>query len=98
MNDEQSPLRMKHTERGFWMYLAAYLCFFSGVLIMVGELLEWAFGGERPDLAAGSSVLLIAAFILLLLENTRLKERIRELERKTQAHQAADSAAATQSN
>ncbi len=96
MNKEQDPLRMKHTERGFWMYAAAYLCFGTGILMMVGDLVPWAVGGEPPDLAAGASVLLVAAFNFCILDNTPLKERIRELEQKTQADQPTDTLEATE--
>lgn len=46
---QESDLRMKHTDPGFWEFVSAYLLLLSGGLLTAINLLECAFTGEEFD-------------------------------------------------
>jgi len=64
---------MKHTDPGFWQFAIAYILVGSGTLIIVFEILDWAFVGTKLSLVSGLFSIWLGVITL-----ARLKRAIKD--------------------
>jgi membrane associated rhomboid family serine protease len=60
---------MKHTEPGFWRYFWAYLLICAGTVVILTEIVDWAwFGSKKTSLASGIISIWLGIMLLTILK------------------------------
>ncbi|MFA5794637.1 MAG: hypothetical protein WC980_06175 [Candidatus Brocadiia bacterium] len=57
---------MKSTEPGFWGYFWAYLLICAGTVVILSEIVEWAWFGTNKKLSLGGGLIAIWLGIMFL--------------------------------
>ena len=47
---------MKHTDRHFWLYAAAYIMLGSGTILIVADVAQWVLTGRKLSLIGSISI------------------------------------------
>ena len=55
---------MHHREKNFWLYVVAYVCLGSSLVLILGAIVDFAFVGGKVDLYGAVVGLLIGTMLL----------------------------------
>ena len=67
---------MQHREKNFWLYVVAYICLGSSLVLILGAIAEFALFGIKANLGGAAGGLLIGTLLLSNLARQTFQARM----------------------